>query len=317
MVELPKEILRNPTVDAIYAKYEKNNGEWRRPHLGASQIGNDCDRALWYSFRWCTAPDFGGRMIRLFESGYIQEKRLITDLKDIGVVVHHVHPNTGRQIQYSEFGGHFAGSLDAIAQGFPEAPKTWHVVECKSSNTKNFTKLKKVGVKEAHPVHYAQVQIYMGWSKLDRAYYISVCKDTDEIYGERVYLDKDFIQQIKKKAENIIFRETPPPRIGTPDQFCCRWCDHAEICHGITLPLVSCRTCAHVTPCNDGTWNCVCDATDLDMSQQMMACEQHIFIPKLVPMEPTDATISTVTYGDVTNGPGFVPSKEMWKWVRE
>ena len=36
-----------------------------RSHLGASLIGRECARELWYSFRWTTKPSFEGRMIRL------------------------------------------------------------------------------------------------------------------------------------------------------------------------------------------------------------------------------------------------------------
>ena len=37
-------------------------------HLGASIIGKDCERALWYDFRWVTRWAFTGRMLRLFDT---------------------------------------------------------------------------------------------------------------------------------------------------------------------------------------------------------------------------------------------------------
>jgi hypothetical protein len=41
-----------PTKAAIFAAYEAEAGDGFREHLGASLIGKDCERALWYDFRW-------------------------------------------------------------------------------------------------------------------------------------------------------------------------------------------------------------------------------------------------------------------------
>jgi hypothetical protein len=70
MAKLPESLTTPPTVSAIYERYEARSGEWRREHLGGSQIGRECDRALWYGFRWATAPDFDGRLLRLFDTGH-------------------------------------------------------------------------------------------------------------------------------------------------------------------------------------------------------------------------------------------------------
>jgi hypothetical protein len=39
--------------------------------------------------------------------------------------------------------GHFGGSMDAVALGIPEAPKTWHLCEFKTHNAKSFADLQK------------------------------------------------------------------------------------------------------------------------------------------------------------------------------
>lgn len=52
MVALPE--TPTPTRDAIFAGYEADREDGFRPHLGASQIGKSCERALWYDFRWTT-----------------------------------------------------------------------------------------------------------------------------------------------------------------------------------------------------------------------------------------------------------------------
>jgi hypothetical protein len=319
MPELPKTLTINPTVEAIYRMYEDTADDWRRWHLGASQIGGDCDRALWYTFRWASQPKIHGRIYRLFDSGYRQEGRLLSDLHKIGVEIWNKHPNTGRQFHFEEFGGHYAGNLDAVGRGFLEAPKTPHVVECKTMSAKNFAAFKNKGVKVSNPVYYAQCQVYMKWTKLDRAYLIAVCKDTDEIHGERIYFNGLEANQLKERAKRIIFRDTPPPRIyDDPNGFQCRWCDHKEICHLKGLPIVGCRTCARSTPEEDGNWYCSSKCQEkgpvlVDMEKQKAGCGCHIFIPNLVPLEQTDADPEkgTISYGQIVNGPGAIASKDL------
>ena len=61
------------TIEAIYKYYKDKRKNDHRPHLGGSQIGNECSRALWYQFRHAWSPRFDGRMLRLFETGDREE----------------------------------------------------------------------------------------------------------------------------------------------------------------------------------------------------------------------------------------------------
>src|SRR5208337_73770 len=111
MPELP--IQHQLTVDKIYKYYVDKNIEFRRPHLGASQIGEDCQRKLFFSFRWCSLPNFIGRMQRLFATGKIEEGRVINDLRNIGVCVYDRDPSSGKQLSGSdEDCPHHSGSVD-------------------------------------------------------------------------------------------------------------------------------------------------------------------------------------------------------------
>lgn len=311
------------TVKAIYQHYEDTNGDWRRPHLGASLIGHQCKRYLWYTFRWCAAPSFDGRMLRLFETGNREEERIVRNLRDVGVEVYDRDPKDNtKQIHYSdpECGGHFSGSLDAMARGFEEAPKAWHVCEFKTSNAKQFENLKRKGVYEAKPMHYAQMQMYMSWSKQDRAYYFCVCKDTDEIYGERIQYKNDIAYALREKAKDVIFAPEPPERCNgaKPDGWNCKYCQYVDICFNGELPEVNCRTCAHSTPVimdGNARWDCNLRKTLLTtLEQKDEYCNYHIYIPALVPIDvaDVDAENGTITYADGTvNGPGRVSSREM------
>lgn len=58
-----------------------------RKHLGASLIGHDCSRYLWYVFRWCLHERHSGRQQRLFNRGHKEEARFIEWLEGIGAQV--------------------------------------------------------------------------------------------------------------------------------------------------------------------------------------------------------------------------------------
>ncbi len=300
-----------PTIEAIYNTYQPTPP---REHLGASQIGTPCDRSLWYSFRWATTPQFSQRMLRLFQTGVREENRIIENLRDAGITVYDRDPNDpNKQISFKMYGGHYAGSVDGVAIGFPEAPKTWHVVEVKTSNAKAFKNVEANGLEKANPVHHCQVQQYMHWSQLERAYYFCVCKENDSIYGERVYYNPSIAEALEKKASDIIFVAEPPFR---SDYFGCRWCTHKSLCQEGGLAEVNCRTCAHSTPCEDGTWTC--KGRVLNKYLQREGCDRHIFIPALVPLEVTDASEpeGTVSYGDLVNGPGHVLSRDLKEYIK-
>ena len=285
-----------PTRDAILAAYEADREDGRRPHLGASQIGKSCERALWYDFRWTTPARFPGRMLRLFETGQLEEARLVKNLRRIGATVLEVDPETGRQWRVGALGGHFGGSLDGVALGLPEAPKTWHVLEFKTHSLKSFRELVAKGVAEAKPQHWAQMQVYMHLTGLTRAMYLAVCKDTDGLHVERVHADGDAAERLLVKAGRIIHAARPPARISEdPSWFECRFCDHHELCHGEAAAAVSCRSCLHATPV-EGGWTCARWEQGLDVDTQRQGCDRHLYVPDLVPGEVVDAGDDHVVY---------------------
>lgn len=58
-----------------------------RNHLGASVIGEDCQRKLWYNFRWIVKPEFEPRVKRLLDRGQREEERIVEYLRGIGCTV--------------------------------------------------------------------------------------------------------------------------------------------------------------------------------------------------------------------------------------
>lgn len=280
MAEIP---VQPSTVAAIYAAIEAAENRHPRSHLGASQIGRACERETWLAFRWADAPAYEGRMLRLFERGKREEAVIVEDLRRIGVEVLDLDPETGKQWQYSEHGGHMGGSMDAAACGFPEAPKTWHVCEFKTHNEKSFEGLLKNGVQESKPEHYAQMQLYMGWSGMDRAMYVAICKNDDRIHCERIAFKREVFDGLVAKARRLIFSETQPPRIAdSPTFWLCKFCNFTDVCHGLKFPRVNCRTCARVTARPDGTWYCGKHEKALTPDEQKTGCDFHLYHPAQV-----------------------------------
>lgn len=277
----------------IYDHYAANATDWRRPHLGASIIGKDCSRELWYSFRWAKAPNHDGRLLRLFEAGNNFENRIVPELEAIGITV------TDRQRVVDIF-PHFGGSIDGLGQGFEESKKV-HVLEFKTHNDKSFKELSTKGVESAKPQHFIQMNIYMGALRLDRAYYIAENKNTSEIYAERVRYNATVYHETCGKAKTIIDSPRPPVRIAdNPARFACKWCGYSLLCHSRDVPEVNCRTCLHSTPEAEG-WTCARHGGIVPLEYSKRGCKEHLFIPDLLNRDVLGATADAVEYEGWTN----------------
>lgn len=228
-----------------------------RSHMGASGIGGECGRAIWYDFRWATKSKFSGRMLRLFNRGHLEEARFIALLLTIGVQVYQQDAQ-GKQFRISSYGGHFGGSGDGVGVGVPDLPAgTAALLEFKTHNDASFKKLKKEGIREAKFEHYVQMEVYMSKMALPVGLYLAVNKNDDEIYGEIVTLDSHTADTFIKRAHTIIPLRTAPDKISkSPGWRACAWCDHRPVCHLKVAPERNCRTCEYSTPREDGTWWC-------------------------------------------------------------
>lgn len=83
MVALPETITK--TVAAVDAALEAEQRSRHGYRIAASKIGSECERALYYDFRWVTAPErHKGQTLRIFASGNIYEDRVIGWLRASG-----------------------------------------------------------------------------------------------------------------------------------------------------------------------------------------------------------------------------------------
>ncbi len=275
------------TIQALIDKGHETRAELSRSHLGCSMLGHPCDRWLWLSFHWAVIEPFPGRILRLFRRGQLEERTVIQDLESIGIEI------TGTQDRVY-FDNHVSGSLDGIATGVPESPKTPHVLEIKTHSLKSFDDLVKKGVEASKPQHYIQMQVYMLGKHLDRALYVAVCKNDDRIYTERVRLDKAIAEKAVKRGHTIASDPRLPPPLSTdPTWYECKFCAAHDFCHKTKLTKeVNCRTCAHSTAMQDSTWRCErLDGDNIPVEFQRTGCDAHVLHPDLVPWKMLDSPV--------------------------
>ena len=286
------------TRSKIFEAYEAAREEYEPVGINVGDLGTECDRALWYSFRRVSAPErIEGRKLRLFETGNIEEERILADLRAIGCDVR------SQQERVRLVGGHVRGKIDAECVGVPEAPVAVHTVECKSSNEKGFKELLKDGVQKAKPLHYAQCQTYMHARGVERCLYVCVNKNDDDIHAERVRYDVEYCLRMLARAERIINADDPPPKLHEDPSakmaFVCGFCNHNAVCHRGHWPRQHCRTCIFSTPNPSGEnadWSCSKHHKPLTLDEQAAGCDDHLFLPGVVPGEQVDAGDDWVLY---------------------
>lgn len=249
-----------------------------RMHLGASEIGNECVRAIWYSFKWASYPNFENRMMRLFGRGHLEEQRFIKLFQDIGCEILTEDTSTGEQFTISDLQGHFGGSLDGVVYDIPEIPNKWILAEFKTSGEKAFKILLAEGVRKAQTKHYAQMQIYMHYKGLKYAIYCSVNKNTDELYFEIVEYDSNIIPKLQENAKIAIYSETAPPKISNnPSFWKCKFCTHHAVCQLDKQAEMNCRTCQHVVMLDEGKWKCGLTNEPKEKKELLNGCNKHKF----------------------------------------
>lgn len=243
-----------------------------RPHLGASLLGDKCERKLWYGFHWAKEITHEGRKLQLFNRGHLEEPRFLALLEMIGCEVWATDENGG---QWKAGEGYVQGSLDAVIRGIPECPDTPLLAEFKTHSDKSFTKLVKEGVTQAKWEHYCQMQFYMGKKNLTGALYLAVNKNDDSLYAEIIDFNDSIHQGLLRKAKDIINAETPPPRYSDNSAaFVCKYCEYRDICFNDAIPAMNCRTCANAAVTTDGiacaeTWN------TLSFEDQINGCKYY------------------------------------------
>jgi hypothetical protein len=254
--------------------YDPDNTPFRS-HMGASLIGGECSRAIWYTFRWFTRPNHDARLLRLFNRGHLEEARFIAILLTIGCEVYQQDAN-GKQFRISHSNGHFGGSSDGIVLNIPDAPNQYVLAEFKTHGEKSFTALEKDGVAVVKPEHVVQMNIYMEKMKIPLGLYMAVNKNTDKIHAELIVAEKEIAESHLELADYLVYLEEPPKKLNeSAGYYKCRFCDHRPVCHLKAQPDSNCRTCAFSKPMDNAEWLCTFTGEILAKETQLVGCNKY------------------------------------------
>ena len=307
--------LKRPELDPTLAKAAElfaafRNGQESKPrqYLGCSGIGHDCGRKLWLTLRATKGEPIEAKGWSAIDDGHRGEDIIVERLQRVPGLEFHAVDANGQQFAVEACNGHVRGHLDGAVRGLLQAPKTWHVFEAKVCNVKKFEKLIKLAHDEGEknaleqwdPIYYAQAQMYMGLTGMDRHWLVCATPGVRDWFSVRTEFDKAFFGNLINHADSIIEADEPPPKWSDdPANWICKWCDFSKYCHGKKIPPPNCRNCMHSTPATsvlDGVplWTCEKfgkEATD--------PCEHHVYIPQLVPyaeVKDMDAGKNVVEY---------------------
>lgn len=304
MTELPPP--PQPTVDAIYAARRAREDE-RPSYMGygipASLLGSPCDRQLFLTLRWASAPEVvDGRRLRIFDRGNAAETRIIEDLRAAGLEVLDSDPDTGRQFKLELANGWLRGKADGVARGVLEAPKAMHVIEIKCLKAADWRAIQKHGLAAKKPEHWHQLHTGMAALGISRGLYIAENADTMELLTERLHLDiEESNRQIARVHALTEMHEAPLGMLGscstdlqrekqsnTPP---CRFCSHRPLCFENAMPLRNCRTCLHFSFERGPDGHCARFDQPLRPFEQQAGkdCPAHLYLPTLIPGEQVDA----------------------------
>jgi len=216
-------------------------GEVRRDHIGASALGDPCDRRLAYQYAGIEPDRISGRSLRIFETGHALEALMSRWLRLAGFDLHDVDPNTGRQLEFSVGDDRVRGHVDAVITSGPNIGPTYPLLwEAKSLNSAGWTDLTNRGLRESKPGYFAQVQIYLSEFKLGACLLTALNKDTGALYHEIVESDPGLGQWFVARGiriADIVDSGALPDRTSDTSQ--CRGCSWLSPCRTTAAPHTS------------------------------------------------------------------------------
>ncbi len=220
----------------------RQQAEPGRTYLGASRLGEECERKLAYEYH--KAPKdadkhFKGKTLRIFDMGHDGETRMAEYLRLAGFTLLTERPD-GRQfgfaVGWDEAAQRFkiSGHCDGIITAGPDiaVPALW---ESKALGGKSWTDTVKKGVQKSKPVYYAQMQLYMAYLDVGKnpGLFTAINRDTGEIYAELVPFDQAAAQAASDRGARVVSTADPKeaPRVARePTDFRCKFCDYADRC---------------------------------------------------------------------------------------
>lgn len=263
---------RNWTVVQLDDAWGSRPDEPTRHYIGASGIGDECDAYHALSLRGFpgTDPD-KPNVLRIFRDGHRIEEDVVSDMRKAGITVYDEDPQTFKQFNHSELGGHVQGNLDGIVD-LSTIPRLgiqeWADLEIKSMNEKKWKEFKGKGIKISHPKYYAQMQFNMGlgydrivgddWvPKRTKCMMVAYNKNTSEYWVEIIDYDDFYFNMLVARAERALNERATRVSDKGIDGWPCRFCFKKEACWDMNFDIPrECSKCIHSSPAEDRGWYC-------------------------------------------------------------
>lgn len=236
---------KDPTLEAVkLAMQAKQSLEPRRGYLGASLIGEQCARKIWYAINQDTLSHklkpYSFETLAAFDDGHRTEQLVIDRLRMVEGIELFDKDEGGKQFGFSHLGGKLRGHVDGIIKGLKQAPSAVHVLEVKCSADKKFNEFcsiraahgEKKTLKKWNEQYFVQAQLYMHFMQIDRHYLVCALAGGRDMQSCRTEYEPEVALKYIDRAEKILDSRTEPPRISDkPDFWQCRFCNYAEHCH--------------------------------------------------------------------------------------
>jgi hypothetical protein len=212
------------TLSKKIEKVQSRDNKETRDYIGASGIGSECLRQIWYEFKGFPAESVPTKTRRTWAIGRHLEGLILDWLTEAGIEI----ARTWDDLQAEEM-PFFRGHLDSV---WMKKGKAFAILEIKTAKDASFNIFVKKGLRSWNPQYYAQVQSYMGMSGIHTAYILVLNKDNSEISDELIKFDKDYYHMLRSKAAMIANSIAMPSRINnSPLWFQCKLCKYNKVCH--------------------------------------------------------------------------------------
>ncbi len=235
--------MADPTLEAVRQAIEAEAAqEPPRRYLGASGLGDKCERRLYYRLRNAPASLRKASLICAALDGHASEAVMAERLRKVPGVQLWTVDDHGQQYGFTDLDGRFRGHVDGVIKGLPQAPVTPHIWENKASNEKKFNEfrnaLHKYGEKQVlynnNWLWYVQAQLYMGYFDMTR-HYLTICTPgARDMLSCRTEFIPAFFKSMQAKAKRLLDYQEPPARLmDDPAYYECKWCEFREHCHNL------------------------------------------------------------------------------------
>ncbi len=211
--------------DAILA----NSINEPRRYIGASSIGRDCSREIWYGYHCLPGEKFPAQLQTTFQVGKRLEGMLIDYVEMTGLAIERPSEENNQLFCQDSEVPSFQGHADALVTLLDGSRA---ILELKTAKNSSFNRFKNHGLLAWCASYYAQLQSYMGMMGISRGVLLCMNKDTSELHAEWVVYDDVYYHMLRLKAMVISITDEPPERINkSPLYHICANCRYKSVCH--------------------------------------------------------------------------------------